>query len=462
MLAGLEVNRLRQLLITMYRISHESISLLKQQLVALKTDFLSENQNLKEQLELLIKSYDDLKAETKNNERELIQRLTVDHELELNDLSKKLFIKDDEVSTLKSEKEQLEDELKKCEERNRNEKQSLESKVQELEEKVQDLQNKISQQTNEKDTAIKFLKDNHRSEIESLRCKFKLITSMDTSPSDGNLDKIDNMIEITKHETIVEQLKADLKENLESAVKEAIEKERAAISRLNESASKSSLTPSSPSRSPRDSQEILKRILEEKDRQLEQIREREQFHIKEINRYKEIIDSLTDDELNKSQVSLYKGKLEAVEKEKKQLEEKLERERAKRAKLNNLAQGNGVTINSCSKDDIVLVVWNSQHEQYTIVQDSSVLYFLHAESYQDLRLSSVPPNSYPRICYCIGRVTDKEYCHAKKDENRYKVGKGTKFYRVKVRARSPSSRDMERSVSERKKAKRSTGMISNL
>lgn len=38
----------------------------------------------------------------------------------------------------------------------------------------------------------------------------------------------------------------------------------------------------------------------------------------------------------------------------------------------------------------------------------------------------------------MGIVTDKEYCHAKKNENRYKVSVGTKFYRVKVRPRSPA------------------------
>lgn len=461
MFAGLEVNRLRQLLIQMYRISQESINLLKQQLIALKADVERENQAGKQQIELLIKAYDDLKAETQNNERELIQRLTVDHELELNDLTKKLFVREDEISSLKSENEQLECQLKLCEEKFMCEKVQLENIVEELEQKVKELEKKVTQQSVEKDAAIRSLINEHRSEIESLRCKFKLITSMESSPSDTSLDKIESTIDKTTHEKIVEQMKIDFEEEIKNAVKEAIEKERASASSSG-NRQQWSIAPSSPSRSPRDGQEIFKRILEEKDRQLEQMREREQYLVKESNRYKEIIQSLTDVELNESQLSLYEKKLEVLQNEKKKLEKDLEKERAKRAKLNNLAQGNsGVTINSCSKDDIVLVVWNSIHEQYTIVQDSSILYFLHAESYDDLKLSTVPPNTCPKICYCIGRVTDKEYCHAKKDENRYKVGKGTKFYRVKVRARSSSSRDMERSVTERKKIRRSTGMLLN-
>ncbi|KAL7032072.1 hypothetical protein ACKWTF_007211 [Chironomus riparius] len=452
MFNGLEVDRLQKLLITMYRISNESTNLLKQQLIALKSEVLKESEVVKAQVDMLIKAYEDLKNETQNHERELIQRLTVDHELEMNDLTKKLFVREDEISTLKSENEQLEDQLKKCEEKSSGEKAQLEKRIQELEQKVKELEKKITQQNVEKDAALKALKEDHRNEIESLRCKFKLITSMESSPSETSLDKIDT-IDITTHETIVKQMKINFEEEVRNAVRDAIEKERATAS----SSKQLSITPSSPGKSPKDSQEIFKRILEEKDRQLDQMRDREQYLVRESNRYKEIIQSLTDVELNESQVSLYKEKLEIVQNEKRKLEKDLEKERAKRAKLSSLAQGNaGLTINSCSRDDIVLIVWNSVHEQYTIVQDSSILYFLHAESYNELRLSSVPPNTCPRVCYCIGRVLDKEYCHAKKDENRYKVGKGTKFYRVKVRSRSPSSRDMERSVTERKKIRRST------
>lgn len=456
MFTGLEVNRLKQLLQSMYRLSQESTNLLKQQLITLKSEVLKESEAVKAQVDMLIKAYEDLKNEMQNHERELIQRLTVDHELEMNDLTKKLFVREDEISTLKSENEQLESQLKKCKENSSGERAQLEKRIQELELKVQELEKKVAQQNTEKDAAIKALKDDHRNEIESLRCKFKLITSMESSPSETSLDKIDT-IDITTHETIVKQMRANFEEEVRNAVRDAIEKERTAIA---SSSKQLSITPSSPGKSPKDSQEIFKRILEEKDRQLDQMRDREQYLVKESNRYKEIIQSLTDVELNESQVSLYKEKLEVVQNEKRKLEKDLEKERAKRAKLSSLAQGNaGLTINSCSKDDIVLIVWNSVHEQYTIVQESSILYFLHAESYNDLRLSSVPPNTCPKVCYCIGRVMDKEYCHAKKDENRYKVGKGTKFYRVKVRPRSPSSRDMERSVTERKKIRRSTGML---
>lgn len=453
MLNGLEVNRLKQLLITMYRISQDSLRLLKQQIIDLKANATNESQMMRAQIEQLIKAYDDLKMETHNHERELIQRLTVDHELEMNDLTKKIFVKDDEIITLKSEKEQLESDLKVENDKHVMEKHELVKKIDSLEQKVQELEKKISQQTSEKEAALKALKEDHRSEIESLRCKFKLMTSSKTSPSETSLDRVDT-IDISSHEAIIAQMRSKFEEDMQQAVQEAVEKVR--MSESNRWSLTASLPQaSSPGKSPKDNQEIFKRILDEKDRQLEQMREHVEQLLKESDRLKGIIQSITDE----NQVSEYKEELEKIQLEKVKVERELEKEKSKRAKLNNLAQnGGGVTINSCSKDDIVLVVWNSVHEQYTVVQDSSILYFLHAESYNDLKLTTTSPNACPRVCYCIGKVTDKEYCHAKKDENRYKVGKGTKFYRVKVRARSPTSRgEMERSATERKKIRRSTG-----
>lgn len=457
MAMGLEVDRLRKLLGLMHRASQESITLLRQQISTLKTDAVSEKQALQSELDNLLRSWDELQAETKNHERELVQRLTVDHELEMNDLRKSLYVKDDEISSLKSEKDQLEKEAKDHEESFKEEKLQLEKKIEDLQQKLQDMEKRISQQTIDREVAVKEVREkmnnDHRNEIESLRCKFKLMTSMERSPSDTSLEKIErpDIIDIASHEAIVNLMKENFQEEMKIAVRNAVERERASAS-----TSRLSVTPSSPGKSPKESQEIFRRILDEKDRQLDQMREREQYLLKESMRLKETIQSLTDIELNESQASLYKERLEAVQSEKKKLEKDLEKEKSKRAKLSALAQGNGgVTINSCSKDDVVLIVWNSAHDQYTVVQDSSILYFLHAESYNDMKLVTVAPSSYPRVCYCIGKVTDKEYCHAKKDENRYKVGKGTKFYRVKVRPRSPI---MEKSMTlDKKRSRKSTG-----
>ena len=463
--SGLEVERLKQLLVLMHRASLDSVNLLRQQIITIKSDAISEKQTIQTELDTLLRSWDELKAETKNHERELVQRLTVDHELEMNDLRGNLYVKDDEINTLKSEKEELECGIQDCENKFKDEKLQLEKTVQELQQKVHELEQKITQINVQHKAEVKEVKEqltsDHRNAIESLRCKFKLMTSFERSPSDTSLEKIErpDIIDIVSHEAIINQMTENFEEEMKNAVKAAIEKERAAA-RLSESTSKLSVTPSSPGKSPRDSQEIFRRLLDDKERQLDQMRERETYLMKETMKLKETIQSLTDIELNESQVSLYKEKLEVLLTEKKKLEKDLEKEKSKRAKLSALAQGSGgITLNSCSKDDVVLIVWNCAHDQYTIVQDSTVLYFLHAESYNDMKLVTVPPSSYPKANYCVGKVTEKEYCHAKKDENRYKVGKGTRFYRVKVRPRSPI---MERSMMlDKKRSRRSTGELSS-
>lgn len=445
---GLEIDRLKKLIVLMNQASQESIKLMRSQISTIKEDATNEKHAIQSELDNLLRSWDELKSETKNHERELVQRLTVDHELEMNDLRQSLYVKDDEINTLKSEKTLLEIGIENAEEKLKDEKSKIEITVQELELKVRELERKISQQSTEREAAVKEIKEklmsDHRNEIESLRCKFKLMTSMERSPSDTSLEKIERLdiIDIASHEAIINQMKENFELQISVAVKNALEK-----AKFNEL----TVQQSSPGKSPRESQEIFRRILDEKDRQLDQMRDREQYLMKETMRLKETIQSLTDIELNESQVSLFKEKLEAVQNEKNKLEKDLEKEKSKRSKLSQLAQGSGgVTINSCTKDDVVLIVWNATHEQYTIIQDSSILYFLHAESYNIMNLVSVPPCAYPKVCYCIGKVTDKEYCHAKKDENRYKVEKGTKFYRVKIRPRSPP-------LQEKKRSRKSTG-----
>lgn len=450
---GLEIERLKKLIVLMHQASQESLKLLREQIALIKEDATNEKQAIQSELDNLLRSWDELKVESKNHEREIVQRLTVDHELEMNDLRQSLYVKDDEINTLKSEKAQLEIEVKKVEEKFQDEKSKVEKTVQDLEAKVRELEQKISQQNAQRDAGIKELKEkltiDHKNELESLRCKFKLMTSMDRSPSDTSLEKIErpDMIDIAAHESMINQINANVEERINAAVKIALEKAKA---------SELAVPSTSPGKSPKESQEIFRRLLEEKDRQLDQMRDREQYLVKESMRLKETIQSLTDIELNESQVYQMKEKLDAMQIEKKKLEKDLEKERSKRLKLSQLAQSTaGITINSCAKDDVVLVVWNALHEQYTIIQDSSILYFLHAESYNDLKLVTVQPSTYPRLSYCIGKVTDKEYCHAKKDENRYKVEKGTKFYRVKVRPRSPPI--MERSMIDKKRSRKSTG-----
>lgn len=198
---------------------------------------------------------------------------------------------------------------------------------------------------------------------------------------------------------------------------------------------------------PTGSHDIYKRILEEKERQLDEMRDKESVLMRENQRYKETIQSLTDPELGSNQINL-KEQLEALEREKQQLSKELK-------KHQNKASG-GVSVQSCSKGDLVMIVYNSTYDQYTIVQNAPVLYFLHADSYAAFNLTELVAGQVPRIIHCMGTVVDKDYCHARKDGNRYKVSRGTQFYRVKVKP-LPSSSGGSLSASVTSGASRSAG-----
>lgn len=361
----LEVERLKQLLVLMYRASSESLTLLKQQIKSLKDDTEGEKQELQTELDKLMHNFDFMRIETKNHERELVQRLTVDHELEMNDLKKSLYVKDDEIQTLKSELESMESAKEALDGKLGKEKEVWEKRQQELMQKIQDLEKKLSHNASEREMAVKKIKDEMKSEnkneIESLRCKFKLMTSMERSPSEMSLEKIErDVIDISYHEQIVSQMKEDFEAEKDKAVRLAVER----IKMLMETGSIGS-----PSKSL--NQDTFRRILDEKERQLDQMRERAEVLSKANIRFQETIRSLTDVEVNESQMIECRAKLELVQREKVKLERELDKERSKRVKLNlALQQRGGVTINSCLKDDLVVVVWNTVHELYTIVQVS--------------------------------------------------------------------------------------------
>lgn len=113
-----------------------------------------------------------------------------------------------------------------------------------------------------------------------------------------------------------------------------------------------------------------------------------------------------------------------------------------------------ITLEGCSEGDVVAIVWNPEHGQYIIIQvcynylvlllinakkiksmfqDSPILFFLHELSHKKLNLVYPTGNDFaPTKLHCVGKIVVKEYCEAKKDDNRYKVSLGTKFYRIRA------------------------------
>lgn len=108
---------------------------------------------------------------------------------------------------------------------------------------------------------------------------------------------------------------------------------------------------------------------------------------------------------------------------------------------NSLIQQGKISIATCNEGDIVLVIWDDNFGTYTILQESSsYTYFLHLDSLCALGLRDNLRGhknkilyTHPRKQYVVGEVVNKEYCQAKKPENRYNVPVGSRFYRVRVK-----------------------------
>ncbi|ROI16376.1 RB1-inducible coiled-coil protein 1 [Anabarilius grahami] len=80
--------------------------------------------------------------------------------------------------------------------------------------------------------------------------------------------------------------------------------------------------------------------------------------------------------------------------------------------------------------DLVLIILDERHDNYVLFTVGPTLYFLHSESLTALDLK--PATGATRRPWVLGKVMEKEYCQAKKAQNRFKVPLGTKFYRVKA------------------------------
>ncbi|XP_014294856.1 RB1-inducible coiled-coil protein 1 [Microplitis demolitor] len=104
---------------------------------------------------------------------------------------------------------------------------------------------------------------------------------------------------------------------------------------------------------------------------------------------------------------------------------------------NSLLSQFSISLHTCNPGDCVVVLWDTVHTSYIVLQESRTMYFLHSDCVDLLELKT-GPDGLPRQIYVIGEVIDKQYCHAKKPENRYHVPQGTKFYRVRVK---PLQRD---------------------
>jgi len=100
-----------------------------------------------------------------------------------------------------------------------------------------------------------------------------------------------------------------------------------------------------------------------------------------------------------------------------------------------------ISCSTCNDGDIILFIWSETHSQYkAFLSPDCMLHFMHSDSIESLHLSAGIKNKASLQHWIVLQVTNKEYCLAKKANNRFKVPCGTKFYRVRAKSWSPSGK----------------------
>nr|CAD7195119.1 unnamed protein product [Timema douglasi] len=542
-----EVERVQNLLEAASRVMREAVANLRDDLALLRSKTALERDEVlrlcRDLAAGLAGKQQEIVAGQVLRERELIQRLTVDHELEMVNLKQDTKVdidakdekikelkqciekKEQELATLRADMERrLEEEVRERREVSR----SFESQLYECRTLCGELQQQLDAADREKVRELKDqcdkLTQDYKAEVESLRSRFRM--ALDCSPSDSSLEKIE---------------RSNLCAEKEAAVKTAIEQERARWQATLEQKIKIVKT-----RADAEKQvwfnEAMRRVVGEKDRQLDAARAREVSLIEECHRHQETIRRLTDEQgagpmslgaepgdvlerLSNLESVNARLKTELAEEREKNssclpsmtadnassdvkmsttsssdmstsvavvqegvsrdvatspepiqqtLQEELEiKERlvssymaskivlldpntilkaihtsekdrlsvkqimkmfsvGKTKVYEILKKKTEISKLCCNAGDSVLVVWDENHRNYTILQEGNTLYFLHSDCLETMDLKP-GCDGMPTRLYSTGEVINKEYCQAKKSENRYRVPKGTKFYRVKVR-----------------------------
>ncbi|KAF3420679.1 hypothetical protein E2986_02240 [Frieseomelitta varia] len=592
-----EVERLSSILKTMKAVMYEALRTVRQELAVLRdrtneqqTVFSNMAEQVREALSLYSREYD-------RRLREREQELTVDHELEMADVKKLIQSREEEICTLKRNLVEKEAELAEHERLIATMRQKLENEQTEM----RDLQTHLHQQFEEtleqaradKETAVKKANDErfieiasltnsvaqsqkriqeleeiltqacseqqrmvkeateklqmeYKSELQSLRSRFKLMTAstMESSPSDSSLEKIDRsefsdlvMTQTTQEKKLEKSVtmdermdyvaklihdlrlatqtieekdrKMEMYRRREFALTEECKRYKSTIRRLKDSENfKNVLVEAGLHKEQHSSDEQLEMSqssLEEEPKSLET--EKDEVEVSEskkvrlepsndpscLSRRLEVLEN-ENKRMNAELQSLRDSKetadtkIENLEADKVRLEIELVKERSRsfstpdtlpssgsrekdmndsvavvsessssqdattspkpqrscgcitcfthiKKKIDKiatkLAEMGHITVTSCDPGDNVLLFWDETHRTYTFYQEATTLHFLDPKSTSALDLIWNPDES-SKNAQSIVEVASKEYCHAIKIDNRYRVPRGTKFYRVRA------------------------------
>lgn len=467
-----EHEKVKTILFDLGTIARQATMHLRTELENLKSQYLSDMRHLTRQYEDLGGSFENLVLGIDRNEKEILESMRNQQETERDAYRYNLLEKEHVIARLEQDKRVMEDRIQEA---NR-ELTRLDEKIAKLNSDIAKRNEDFFKQLREKDVdrekcvkeLAETLKMEHKAELDNIKSRFKLMT-MERSPSLSSLEKekTGDYGSLPSHTTLLVQMTENFEIDKEKAVLEERQRsEKALEDKIKE------LQERFAEEKEFLALDVAKRVSEDKDKQIDFLREREKNLNLEIIKYKTTIQQLAECEAERKDSDIFE-QVEVLKKEKEELKEELDKVMSEKDTLmtTSVAVCEGkmdattsplpssppvssdlsksefsasyryprLNIDTCKVGDIVLVLWDSAHENFKILQESKHTYFLHSDSLDKLGLSIT--DGKPNKIHCTGEVVDKEYCHARKSENRYKVPKGTKFFRVKVKFVSPLSRD---------------------
>lgn len=296
--------------------SRQELQLLRNELLELKNQVTVEKSEIVPNYEALSSSLQTLTYERNNHEQEIIQRLTTEHETEISYYKLSQEKKDEELKSLRTELSYLETAINHSDEETRALKEELVQVSQKYKEQIADLECRIEAAVVERDKIGKEVTERltreHRTEIDNIRSRFRLMT-MERSPSDTSLERIERLD--PKDESTLRQMKEQLEKQSKLEVEEAVTQEAQKWQKkLEEMQNKYEMM----------IQDVARRISEEKDKQIDVLREREANLNLECIKYKSTIQQLAECD-TQSEINELLQKVELLEKENTLLQSELEK-----------------------------------------------------------------------------------------------------------------------------------------
>ncbi|XP_074031330.1 autophagy-related 17 [Leptinotarsa decemlineata] len=444
----IEIVKLKSHLMKLYKLAQEQTSQLKNEVSELRSTVLLSKEVISQQCKGMDSSWVNVIVEKDIKDKEILemtQKIAEDAtcNLRLHEEEKKKEIKElvQKKKLLEKECWFLKKDLKDMQKSNR-------ILCDQNEETIERLRQNIEQMELDNEKEIKELTEklnrDHKAEIEAIKQRLKLLT-MERSRSDNSLEKSGDCASLPNH--LLLQITENFELDKEKSVNEALKTEREKWEKLLE----------------KRVHEMEVKFEEEKQALLDKMsEEREKLPVAVENNERELkeeIDALQEErDILMTQLKSYEEYVNVVDNEGRESRQGTVdsstspiKEKEPKSETSSPRPGR-VHIDSCKPGDVVVVVWEPTHENFRILQENKHLFFLHSDYLAVLGLEIV--NGIPNKYYVVGEVVDKEYCFARKSENRYKVPKRTKFFRVKVKpsAASSSSKDVSQSLYEPKPA----------